>query len=509
MNLNEKIIKIAEYAGCMDEVKQYDEIIEQLNNSMLKNIAVIGETNCGKTTLINKLAGTEVRKATEISKNEPSMMVTFNSDEVKEGFEKHNVSNKKCSDAGIALYEIPVNDAIEYETGKITSLMEQMDAVIYVISAMVPLTASDIKNLDALSTRFPVIIFTAKNDLISDEDYSEVAHYITNSLSNKYEGIIFGFYDNKQEGFADEIVHKLGQLETDELREFHKIQLEQLAKIAIEEKLKGMETEMRDKRDTRVQEQADNDTRNRDRELEWNSIRLTMLEKKNEAIDYAAKKINKAEQAAEQEALAAMADAGNDVSWVKNDLKGLLENSVNSSSVSVMKEVGKVVDAHVAWLVSEVNHKFEINLEIQDMNSRSSYVSSDVGEYVDTRDYKKIIYAVGSGVVAGGAILSGLPLVPTAMVAVPATILMLNFAKGSVEDINNYHNKIKKFVGNCCSKTFARLKKQIEKNISDYYEKLIAEIVRLCESSETFVDFSDIDRRESEIKDKIAELNTL
>jgi len=509
MNIDERIKKIAEYSGCAEKIREYDELIDELNKSRLKNIAVIGETNCGKTTLINKLAGETVRKISEISMNEPPMMVTFGSDEVKQGFEKHEASNKRLSDANIALYEIPVNDAVEYGTGKITNMLEQMDVVIYIISSITPLTGSDIKNLDALSAGFPVMIFISKSDLIEDEDRKEVNNYIIKKLSDKYEGVIFGFYDSTQKGFEDEIIESLSRIETAELREFHRLRIEQLVKAAILEKLRIMEDEMQKKREARVRKQSENERLNRDRELEWSSIRLTMLEKRNETISLAAKVISKAEAAAEKEAIAAMAASGGDRVWIKNEFKPLLENSVNSCSVSVMNEVRDVVDAHTAWLVSEVNHKFNIDLEIQDMDVKEKYISGEVKEYTDKRSYKKVMLAVGSGVVASGSILSSMPLLPTIAVAVPATLLMLSFAKGSIDEANDYNKKINAYVVGCCSKTFARLKKRTESSISNYYEKLTEEIVEICESGEISTDFSDINRTEAEIKKMIAELNII
>lgn len=508
MTINKKLMDIAEYAGCTGDIRPFDSIIEGLKTSKLKNIAVLGDICCGKTSLINKLAGTEVRKPSDVSRGEPPMMVTFGSDEKKEGFEKHDVSNRRCSDAGVSFYEIPAGAAIDPASGKPSLLLEQMDAIIYIIPATAPLSRSDIEVLDVLANRFPAIIFISKLDIPEEDDRKQTIDYVESSLSGQYSGIPFRFFNNIQENYPDKIIGSLEQIGLDDLREFHIMQLEYLAKETVISNLRRMENDLKVRRRERENEQFAAGSLDRDKEIEWNNIRITMLEKQREATDLASKEIAGMEQETKEEILSNMERAGDDGAWVKKEIKGLLERRVNEYSAAVMKKTGQIADAHTAWLVSEVSHKFDIDLPVSEMERKASYISSDTEDYDNKRSYKSLLIAIGSGALAGGAITGKLT-IAVPYIAIPAALLTIAYTIDHFKDTHEYHKKAREFAESCCSDAFAKLKEQTISTLKDYYEELISEIKTLCEHSRSTVDFSDLDREEAEIMNKINEINGL
>ena len=124
MTLLEKMGHAAEAVGCEDEIKAADDVIRNLSAGNTAGIAVLGEENCGKTALMNKLAGQEVRKTTVLSMNEPPLMVIFGSGEEKPGFETAEVQAGQMA-ADVTIYEIPLSMAVAGTTGNILPMLDE------------------------------------------------------------------------------------------------------------------------------------------------------------------------------------------------------------------------------------------------------------------------------------------------------------------------------------------------------------------------------------------------
>lgn len=508
MKLFEKYSDIIHFTQSEEDIKIYEEIISSLESSKLKNIAVLGEMNCGKTSLINKLSGAEARKTTKISLDEMPLMVTFHSDETRDGYEKVDLHNEKCQELGVAFYEIPINQAVEYETGRPTKLLEEMDAVIYVMSAIMPFTSADVANLRSVVDQFPLLIWNSKTDMLDGEqEYQDCSDYIRTEFFNQFKGSFCEFYDGKNENAIQEILERFGEMGLEEIREFHIQQVEQQVKNILAGNLDKMLEDIKAKRQAREAEKGQADQNYRQQILLWNDIRLAMLEKEQETIDYGDKKISNAKISAKKNTILALKDAKNKQDWIQNEFKPMLETEIQSVAREVLDDVKDLSDSHVAWLISEVNRKFSKALVIDDMRRPAPHVEGNVEKFNSAPDYKKAVMAAGSGLVAGGAILSGLSLVPTCIVAIPASLVTLTLIRDSMKDHEEYNERLLRFVEECCDKNFAKLTKKVHDHINYYYEKVVAEIMAVSETGAPEIDFRDISDAEDAIKDKIRMLS--
>ncbi len=508
MSLSENMKSAAKFAGCEKEINTLEGIIQYLNKNQVKNIAVLGETNCGKTTLINKLSGTEVRKPTKLSLGEEPLKVVFGSEEQEEGYETVNVKNNTLSEMGIAFYEIPINMAIDYESKLATGMLEKMDAVFYVISAITPFTASDAANIGALANKYPLMIYISKSEMFeNDAEYKETVEYIKNEFTFRFDGVFFEFFDGKDADVEQKILALLNDMEVDEIRKNHITQIEQRAKnhisILLQQKLDELEKEKK----TKEQEVLAAEDTLRQEQLEWNEVRLAMMEKEQEVIDYVDKKISIAKIAAKQDLMAKMDNASSLKKWVKEEYKSLLQAKLEVASKSVLDDAADIVNMHAAWLVAEVNRRFNQHLVIKDMQTGGTMTSSQNEKCGEKYDYTYIVLATEFGLAAGYTIFSSIPLIPTCIVAIPASLLTAVLIKGSVDEYKKYRKAVKKFVDSSCEKNFANLTKQLHKVIHKYYEDKIEQVRELSNASEINVDFGNIKEREAKIKDMLYKLS--
>lgn len=508
MSLSENIKSAAEFADCTSEIKKLDEIIQYLDYNKMKNIVVLGETNCGKTTLMNLLAGVEVRKPTRLSLGEEPLKVVFDSDEKDADFETVNAENAMLSDKGIAIHEIPMNLAVDYETKLANPILEKMDAVIYVISAIAPFTASDVANIGALVNKYPLVIYVSKSDLLeTEEEYKEILEYIKEQFAFRFEGCFCEFYDSKDSAAEKKILSLISEMEIDEIRKNHIAQIEQRAKNCVSkvlnQKLHALELERKAK-----EKEADAaEGAFREEQLRWNQIRLCMMEKEQEAVDYVDKKVIKSKIAVKQDLMEKIDKSSSVKSWVKAEFKPLLQEKLTAASETIRNDVADIVNMHVAWLVAEVNKEFDRQLVIEDMKISNTKMVSRCDECTERPTYRNMILAAGSGIVAGSAIVSSIPLTPTCIVAIPASLLTVVFIKGSIEEQKKYIKAVKKFVDNSCERNYTTLVKQIHKALHKFYEDMIDQIRKLSDMPGIHVEYDDMKEQEAQIKDMLYKLN--
>ena len=509
MKLSEKFKNAAEITNCQGELRAYDEVVNVLTGSRLKNIAVLGAGNCGKTTLINLLAGQEVRKVTRLPLGEGPLMVTFQSDEEREGFEKVNVKNIGPEREGIAFYEIPLNMAVDCKTGKPTKMLEQMDAVLYVVSLIMPFTVEDVSNLSVLVNRFPVTIWLSMADVLDTEEYQSSAAYVKNGFSSQFRDVFCEFYDSRDENAVGKILENYQKAELEELREFHLLQLEERVKIVLSERLEQIVSDIRlQKKALEKKAEADN-MYYRAQQMEWSSIRLAMQEKKQDTIDAAKKKISTAKISLKKEALQKLKSANSRKEWLSKEFPRLTEASFHKTTQSVLEDVGEMSRVHTSWLICEVNRKFEQTLTIEDMRNDLSVSAGETGECADTMNYQKAFMAAGTGLIAGSAVLSSLTLLPTCMIAVPATVATVLLMKDSMADYEKYIKNLERFVENCCDKTYENLTKRIKELVDQYYERIISDIIVLSSGQAPSVDFGDLTSREMEALHELKKLDEI
>ncbi|MCH5264946.1 MAG: hypothetical protein J1F02_03530 [Lachnospiraceae bacterium] len=508
MSLLEKMGDAAVLAGCEEDIKAFDAVIERLQGSKTKNIAVLGEANCGKTELINMIAGKEVRKPTKLSLGEEPLMLTFNSGESKPEYEVTDIKDSQYEEAGLSFYEIPIDMALDSDSGQVRPMLEEMDAVIYILSAVTPMTALDVANIEAFVNKLPLVVFISKTDLLdSEEDYQSTLEYIQNEFSDRFGNTICEFFDNNQGEAADAIVGSLKEISLDELREFHIIRIEQQMKNLVIERLNEQLEELDKEKKRREEEKARGDAEYRKKTLQWESVRVKMLEKEQRVMEEAEQKLSASSISVKKEMKKELKEASNKKEWMERSMKHVVRGEVENVVERLNEDIEDRAKADAAWLVSEVNRQFGVKIQVEDIQLKGTARTEGNPESCKEKPpYQKAIVAAGAGILAGGAVLSSISLIPTCIIAIPASVITLTCIKGSMDDLEKYNKKLIRLVEDYCDKVFNNLSKQIHAGIRKYYGNITECIRKLSVRDEEDVDMGDIDERRDKLSQAIHQL---
>ncbi len=524
MTLLEKMGHAAEAVGCEDEIKAADDVIRNLSAGNTAGIAVLGEENCGKTALMNKLAGQEVRKTTVLSMNEPPLMVIFGSGEEKPGFETAEVQAGQMA-ADVTIYEIPLSMAVDGTTGNILPMLEEMDAVIYVVSAIMPLTSTDFANIEAIADKFPLLIYISKMDLLeNDEERGNCAAYVKNGMKEHFGVAIAEVFESG--ALAEDIFERFSDFPLEEIRQFHIMRIEALAKETVIKKLQLQLDSLDDLQKEREAEQEQKNVQDRLRQLKWDEFRVEMMEREQAAAAAADQKTAAAAKMAEKKLAGQFEQAQHKEEWINHMFQDALRYELKKAAESVMEDVSDMAQADAAWLASEVKRRMGVQLTVNtggsgkgmqftmDTGGRKGVQPAvdsdgrDLKVYAQKPRYHKLA-AAGTGLIAGGALLGSMTLIPACMVAVPASIVSYYFIKGSVRDKEEYHRELLSQVKKCCEKNFSGLTKEMHPLIHKSYERMTEDIRRFGILKIVQDDFADIRQQREELYGVLEELNKM
>lgn len=510
MNLSQQIKDYAETVGCRQEISALDRIIDILQNSRTLNIAILGETNCGKTYLMNRLAGREVRKPSMLSADGTPLMVTFQEGEGRPGYEIIVLDAPEPAYERLSFFEIPINLAIDYETRELSPMLEEMDAVIYILSAVTPMTASDAANIRAVADRLPMLFYTSKADLLGDGLERETcSEYLRQQLSVLTEGA--ELLDGSWADAAECILKKLNCLSAEELREFHAARLRQKEKDVICLRLNRQIKDLDAERKRCESQKAAADADYRARLLVWSDLRVQLLERESDLMSIADKETKECETVARDALLQQIKTDSREKEWSVSSLEAAVERELENAAQSILPQIEDRAEADAAWLVSEVNRRLEVRIAAEDgaiIWRQESPALNASERMVQKPDRGKLIAAAGSGILAGGAILSSMALAPTCMVAIPASIAAFHFLHKDADERQAYHEELERLVTRICEGSFTQLSETLCRNIKHLYEGLLETIQRKAGEEKPDSDLHEIRRRKAELLHMLEELET-
>jgi hypothetical protein len=173
---------LAEGAGCADEVAAENAALAARQADSRLGVAVIGNPNAGKTTVLNKILGRTVREPSALPDEGLPLRVSFVREEEDDAFACVSVFDPAWAGMNMVFYEYGNEQAFPDGMTEPVRAFLKADAAVYVMSAVVPFSSSDARALSMLSGT-PAMLVLSKLDMLTPEDREQVIAYVSLSLS--------------------------------------------------------------------------------------------------------------------------------------------------------------------------------------------------------------------------------------------------------------------------------------------------------------------------------------
>lgn len=168
-NIYNKLNALAEQAGCSQIKENYSEIRTSMQRSIIKQYAILGDINAGKSTIINILAG-EKKLPVSVRSNEHGKVAVVDSDEYK------------CR-----WVELSTGTYAGDGVSEIDSPLWYIDAAIYVLSAVTPLSQQDVAAIKACQSHgIPCSLVLNKLDVTDESERDEIIAFIKTQAERRF-----------------------------------------------------------------------------------------------------------------------------------------------------------------------------------------------------------------------------------------------------------------------------------------------------------------------------------
>ena len=161
-----KLTSLTSEIGCAQIADQYNQKRASVQNRQWKNFAVLGDTNAGKSTVVNTIVGSNAMPVSMVSStHEPVMQADIPG------------TNAKCVEIAIEEYE-------KKQPGDPDCVLWEIDAALFLLSATSPLSARDVAGIrKCIAYGIPCTIALNKMELLTDEDKTEAEEYVKMQMS--------------------------------------------------------------------------------------------------------------------------------------------------------------------------------------------------------------------------------------------------------------------------------------------------------------------------------------
>lgn len=476
MRISEKLKNEAAAAGCEAALAVWDGVIDNLQRDRPRNIAVLGETSCGKTSLLNRFAGQVVRRPAMVSMEEQPLMLTSRQGERKADYEIVELNPGKWGGQDISFFEIPINMAVDYESRELSPMLEEMDAVIYVLSAVAPFTGYDAGNIAAVAGKLPMLFYLSKADLLAEDERTACMEYAERRIADHLEGA--ELIDSLRPDALEVLIRKALELSAEDARQAHIDRLAQQAARIMAQNLERRLAALEAGRRAQEAEWASVEQIHRSQMLEWDRLRVELMERAQRTMEMADQRLNTASAEAKRRLLREVKDSGWSRDWLNQGMEPVLQWELEDALNGTLSKAADRAGADAAWLASEAHRNFGVQVKVEELNNAPTAVLPMNGPYAGTMatGRGKLAAAAGSGLIASGALLSSMPLLPTCIVALPASFAAIHLLQESMEDQERYRQELEEQVSQCCAQNFRTLASNLRCALEEHYSNMLSTV---------------------------------
>lgn len=331
---------LAEQAGCLEVKDDYNEVRTQVRGNGMKQYAVLGDVNSGKSTIINLLAG-EKKLPVSARSNEHGKAAFVESDE-------HNC---RWVELGFAAY-------MDDGAADADSPLWHMDAAIYVLSATTPFSQQDVAAVRACAAHgVPCSLVLSKLDVIDESERDEIIAYIKAQAERHFGSdslVVINTRD--EEATRRAVIHEFASAEDSaDIREY-------MLAVSYAKTLKAriaVEYESA-KEKARIASEKEKQTKQArlDEKLAWDKIKLEIEAHKLKLAEAVSEEMNRLYAGC----VASLTDKAMLARSPKEWWEQSLEKEFRAELAGISTEIDRMICSRVAedrdWLVQTVERRF-------------------------------------------------------------------------------------------------------------------------------------------------------
>ncbi len=350
-NIYNKLNTLAEQAGCSQIKDGYNEVRMSMQRSIMKQYAVLGDVNAGKSTIINILAG-EKKLPVSVRSNEHAKVAFVESDEHKCRWVELNTSAY-------------VGDGV----AEIDSPLWYIDAAVYVLSATTPFSQQDVTAIKAcLSHGVPCTLVLSKLDATDESEKDEIIAYIKTQAERRFGSDSLIVINTKDEGSTKQaILNEFASAEDSiDIRDYMlAVSYAKVLKVHISEKYDSAKKKMQIASDKERQAKQTI----LDEKIAWDKIQLEVESRKLKLIEAMSVEMNRLYA----DCIASLADKAMLAKSPKEWWEQSLEKEFHREIIRISNKIDRLICSQFTsdrdWLVQTVEKRFGSKLSVDINNS--------------------------------------------------------------------------------------------------------------------------------------------
>lgn len=394
-NIYNKLNALAEQAGCSQIKDSYNEVRVAMQRSIMKQYAVLGDVNAGKSTIINILAG-EKKLPVSVRSNEHGKVAFVESDE------------HKCR-----WVELSTGAYVGDSMNEIDSPLWYIDAAIYVLSATTPFSQQDVTAIKAcLSHGVPCSLVLNKLDATDESEKDEIIAYIKTQAERHFGSDSLIVINTKDEDTTKKAIMDdfTSAEDSSDVRDY-------MLAVSYAKVLKAHIAEKYDSAKKKMQIASDNERQTKqtilNEKIAWDKIKLEIESRKLKLIEAMSVEMNRLYA----DCIATLADKAMLAKSPKEWWEQSLEKEFHREIIRISNKIDRLICSQFTsdrdWLVQAVENRFGSKLSIDTDNSETQLEDVVFGVAPDglssTRTTKTLAMA---GLVVSSVALCGVLVYP-------------------------------------------------------------------------------------------------
>ena len=350
-NIYNKLNTLSEQIGCSELKESYNDVRNSMQRNLMKQYAVLGDVNAGKSTIINILAE-EKKLPVSVRSNEHPKIAFVESD-------KHN-----CRWVELSSSAYLGNDLSE-----LSSPLWYIDAAVYVFSAITPFSQQDVNAIKAcLAHGIPCSLVLNKLDATDESERDEIIAYIK-TQAERYFGtdslIVINIKD--AEATKQAILNEFTSAE--DCLDIRDYMLAVSYAKALKDHIAVKYNSVKEKMQIVSEKEKQTKQTVLDEKIAWDRIKLEVDARKIKLIESMSLEMNRLYS----ECIATLADKALFAKSPKEWWEHSLEKEFHREIIRISNKIDRLICSQFAsdrdWLVRVVENEFGLNLSIDTKNT--------------------------------------------------------------------------------------------------------------------------------------------